>query len=266
MKNYYKILEVTRNASTDEIRKKFKELALEYHPDVSKHENAHDIFIEINEAYHILINDNERYLYNQLYDKYVLRLSPDINNEQKTRNDFDEIIRKAKEKAHNDAKVKYAEYIKNLNCYYNPKFKADGSPYIFYVHKVLYIKGTGPSGSIKAKMKKILIPRSKKAAKLHNIGLTIKLIFLLIAGIPHFIYLPDIRLIIKFFVTLIILLMGGLITWGFYRLHQTKSKYYYSRKYYLCQKDLKNGYSVGFHPFISNTPFGLIYHLLRILL
>jgi curved DNA-binding protein CbpA len=267
MKNYYKILDIKRDSSIDEIKKKFKELALEFHPDVSKHEKAHDIFVEINEAYQILGNDNERFHYDKLYDKYIAKSPIEINNEQEIKDNINETIKKAQYKASNDSKVKYADYIKDLDCFFKPEYKADGKPYNFYVHKTTGIAGgTGPTGSIKAKLITISIPRSKKAARFHNVGLITKSIFLLLSFIPYFVIFADNKLILKLSASFVILLIGGLITKIYYKINRVKPKYFYTRKYYLVQKYLKNGYSVGFHPFISTTPFGLIYHLFRILL
>lgn len=61
MKNYYDILGVTKNASKDEIKKAFRKLAHEYHPD-KKNGNS-DKFKEINEAYSILSDEKKRAQY-----------------------------------------------------------------------------------------------------------------------------------------------------------------------------------------------------------
>lgn len=63
MKNYYKLLEVDRNASKEMIDKAFRVLAKKYHPDVqeeSKKAWAESKFKEINEAYEILSNESKR--------------------------------------------------------------------------------------------------------------------------------------------------------------------------------------------------------------
>ena len=61
-KDYYKSLGVARNASKEEIKKAYRELAHKYHPD--KGGDA-ERFKEINEAYQVLSNDEKRAQYDQ---------------------------------------------------------------------------------------------------------------------------------------------------------------------------------------------------------
>ncbi|HSA01884.1 MAG TPA: DnaJ domain-containing protein, partial [Candidatus Paceibacterota bacterium] len=54
-KDYYNTLGVPRNASEDDIRKAFRKLAREHHPDVARNKaQAEEKFKEINEAYEVL--------------------------------------------------------------------------------------------------------------------------------------------------------------------------------------------------------------------
>ena len=54
-KDYYKILEVEKNSSQDEIKKAYRKLAKKYHPDLNPNDNkAQEKFKEINEAYEVL--------------------------------------------------------------------------------------------------------------------------------------------------------------------------------------------------------------------
>jgi curved DNA-binding protein len=63
-KDYYKILGVARTASEDDIRKAFRKLAREYHPDVAKDKTkAEERFKEINEAYEVLSDPEKRKKY-----------------------------------------------------------------------------------------------------------------------------------------------------------------------------------------------------------
>jgi DnaJ-class molecular chaperone len=68
VKNYYAVLEVNRNAISEDIRKGFRRLAIQYHPDHNP-ENAAEAeakFKDINEAYSILGDDIKRWQYDHL--------------------------------------------------------------------------------------------------------------------------------------------------------------------------------------------------------
>lgn len=63
MKDYYKILEVNRNASAIEIKKSYRRLAALYHPDKNDYQKSNDLFQEINEAYQVLGNQQKKEAY-----------------------------------------------------------------------------------------------------------------------------------------------------------------------------------------------------------
>lgn len=65
-KDYYKILGVSKDASQDEIRKSYRRLAKQYHPDVSKASDAEARFKEISEAHNVLGNPDSRKRYDQM--------------------------------------------------------------------------------------------------------------------------------------------------------------------------------------------------------
>uniref|UniRef100_A0A7N6BK83 DnaJ homolog subfamily C member 16 n=1 Tax=Anabas testudineus TaxID=64144 RepID=A0A7N6BK83_ANATE len=56
----YKILGVSRSASQPEIKRAYKNLAREWHPDKNKDPNAEDMFIKISKSYEILSNEERR--------------------------------------------------------------------------------------------------------------------------------------------------------------------------------------------------------------
>ena len=65
-RDYYEVLGVSSSASDEEIRKAFRKLALEYHPDRNKEPDAVDRFKEVNEAYQVLTNSEKRSRYDRL--------------------------------------------------------------------------------------------------------------------------------------------------------------------------------------------------------
>ncbi|MCS6784696.1 MAG: DnaJ domain-containing protein [Candidatus Caldarchaeum sp.] len=92
-KDYYEILGVPRNATKEEIKRAYRRLALQYHPDRNKSPDAEEKFKEISEAYAVLIDDEKR----KLYDMYGRAgVSQSYSTEdlfKSTWVDFDELFR-----------------------------------------------------------------------------------------------------------------------------------------------------------------------------
>src|SRR5439155_11097631 len=65
-RDYYEVLGVARSASDEEVKKAFRRLAKQYHPDANKEPGAEARFVEINEAYEVLSDSQKR----SAYDRY----------------------------------------------------------------------------------------------------------------------------------------------------------------------------------------------------
>lgn len=64
-RDYYEVLGVAKGASKDEIKKAYRKLSKQYHPDINKADDAADKFKEIKEAYEVLSDDQKRAHYDQ---------------------------------------------------------------------------------------------------------------------------------------------------------------------------------------------------------
>ncbi|QRN86481.1 molecular chaperone DnaJ [Clostridia bacterium] len=62
-RDYYEVLGLEKNADPADIKKAYRKLARQYHPDVNKDEKAEDQFKEVQEAYSVLSDEDKRYQY-----------------------------------------------------------------------------------------------------------------------------------------------------------------------------------------------------------
>lgn len=110
MKDYYKILGVSETANKDELKKAFRGLAKNYHPDRNKeNENALRMFQEVNEAYEVLSNESSREEYDGKRNSKQFNQKKNENKKSENSNNSTENYDK------NDA-------INNLNQYFESFF------------------------------------------------------------------------------------------------------------------------------------------------
>jgi len=81
-KEYYSLLNLDRNASWEEIKKAYRKLAMEFHPDVNLDKDAEERFKAIGEAYSILGDCGKRRIYDRagkmgLSDPYAAMVRPE---------------------------------------------------------------------------------------------------------------------------------------------------------------------------------------------
>jgi DnaJ-class molecular chaperone len=79
MKDLYKILNIDKSSTDNEIKKAYKKLAFQYHPDKNKSSDAESKFREISEAYDILMNTDKRRMYDNFGYDSISGDIPQIN-------------------------------------------------------------------------------------------------------------------------------------------------------------------------------------------
>jgi hypothetical protein len=100
-KDYHKILKIERDAGPAEIKQAYRNMAKKYHPDINKSPDAHLRFIEITEAYEILMNQD-------LHEYYIHRKR--TANQEYMRARYEQVRREAKETAERYARMKFEKF------------------------------------------------------------------------------------------------------------------------------------------------------------
>jgi len=109
MKDYFSTLEIASDSNETDIRKAYRRLAKKYHPDINKAKNAHEKFIEISEAYEILINQIKHPGFGSA--NLQTDFSSQLNKE------YERLRQEAREKAQRQAKMRYEELIKQHEAF-----------------------------------------------------------------------------------------------------------------------------------------------------
>jgi molecular chaperone DnaJ len=65
-KEYYSLLNIDRTASREEIKKAYRKLAMEFHPDVNLDKDAEEKFKALREAYSVLGDSGKRRIYDRV--------------------------------------------------------------------------------------------------------------------------------------------------------------------------------------------------------
>src|SRR6185437_2205019 len=121
-KQFYKILEISENATQEEIKKAYRRLALKWHPDKnpSNKEEVEKKFKEISEAYGILSNEDLRRRYDLGETNFFENHSNESAEEEAEIEELREKIRlmeknvdaaKERQKTTNELRLLYVEYL-----------------------------------------------------------------------------------------------------------------------------------------------------------
>lgn len=125
MKDYYQILEISPESTVDEIKQAYRRLAKLYHPDVNKQPDAHEKFIEISEAYEVLIHQTA----------YTVN-SPEHTDVPSPDYDYETFIRKVREAAQKQARMRYEKFAREHEAFRQSGLY-DASILLAYLGKVI---------------------------------------------------------------------------------------------------------------------------------
>lgn len=118
---YYQVLELPYGSGLAAIKKAYRKLAMQYHPDKNQSPDAREKFIAITEAYEILIGERSVPRVPVSFTRKSQAKKPktreEIRKEQR-----EERIRRAKETAEKRMKMRYEEFLKDCEDF-------DNSPY-----------------------------------------------------------------------------------------------------------------------------------------
>jgi hypothetical protein len=149
-------------------------------------------------------------------------------------------------------------------CFFKPSLEANGRPYNYSLHKTgKTAGGIGPGGSIRSSTLDIEVPRSKFAQRAHATALVIKILaiaFFMVVNRDFFHVRNDLKYVINFGLGIV---TGFVLVYTMYSIINVKPIFRHARKFPEVQHHLKNNYSIGPHAFVSTTPFGILYHLMK---
>lgn len=105
-----RVLELKQDITNDNIKKNYRLLALKYHPDKNKSNNANEKFLEINEAYNYLLNNNNNNNnYSDILKDFLQNIIQNNDQTEMMITIFNNIL--------NNCETKTIEFIKSINKY-----------------------------------------------------------------------------------------------------------------------------------------------------
>jgi hypothetical protein len=122
--SYYDLLGISEKATVEEIKKAFRTKAKQYHPDITSDSDAKSKFIQIHEAYEILIHHKTGLIYNNTKEKY----------QRSRKTTEEEVTNAARSRAESFTTKSYNEY-KGSGYYSKSKLVKEAT---FFVEMIFY--------------------------------------------------------------------------------------------------------------------------------
>ena len=107
-KDYYAILKIDHDATIEEIKNAYRQLAKKFHPDLNKSPDAHERFIEITEAYEVLTNPDLQHHYQYVRTKV---------DEETLKATWEQARQAAYESAQHFARMKYEKFVREQEAF-----------------------------------------------------------------------------------------------------------------------------------------------------
>ncbi|HDR89923.1 MAG TPA: hypothetical protein ENN63_09905 [Bacteroidetes bacterium] len=150
------------------------------------------------------------------------------------------------------------------SCWFSHVDRRNEDPLQRHLHQATGIAGgTGPTGSIRARSKQVLIPRCRFASRVHKTGTILRVAFLCIAVFWLIMDLLADNAESGIVAFLLIIVAGSLLMHFLYRLAGVRSKASVYRKHPQIRSLIREGYRPGSHPVFSTTPFGWIWMAMK---
>lgn len=112
--DYYKILNITENATLEEIKKAFRELAKNYHPDKNKSKDASLKFREVFEAYEILKDKITKNIFDERRRKFYNNTNSEFENEKYSQNEtYDSVKKEANKRAEYFSRMTFDDFLES---------------------------------------------------------------------------------------------------------------------------------------------------------
>ncbi len=134
MYDFYKILDISRDASVEDIKRAYRNKAKSVHPDVNDSPKAHEVFTVVNEAYETLIDYKKRHL----HDQKLYYADTTMANAERKRHYYGSSVK-------NDTYTNASNFHYDWNSFNKAAYKEKNDEYYFkrspFIYNLLFVSG-----------------------------------------------------------------------------------------------------------------------------